>query len=185
MTGANIQKRVKGRKGERAKGRKGNLLFLPLGKNNMKRRRNISLFFVQLAMFVFMIHAIVPHCHHANGQVMFFFHNYYCEHVHSDHHHCDEACHHGSHFCHHHHAGDLDDDCVLTQPFVKGDEDPNAKHIVNVPTQDLLWAAYLVSNQHIDHNNNLFTRTGTPPEDISLPSHLFSSPTGLRAPPTI
>ena len=148
----------------------------------MKRRRNISLFFVQLAMFVFMIHAIVPHCHHANGQVMFFFHNYYCEHVHSDHHHCDEACHHGSHFCHHHHAGDHDEDCVLNKPFIKGD---NKVHLesIDLPTM----ACFIAVDDLFKHLVDDYTvfANAYPTADFALRDYWHVNTSGLRAPPIL
>lgn len=148
------------------------------------KRKKISLFFVQLAMMVFLLHAIVPHCHHANGQVRFFFQHYLCEHIDCDHHHGEEEssdC--ESHLCHNHHAGDHDNDCVLNQPFIKGGEDHDFQQLSKMPLQTLHGVALEATNLQINLENATSSHRYYPREDNPLISLLLTSSVGLRAPP--
>lgn len=82
-------------------------------------KRNISLFFVQLAMMAFLLHSFLPHSHGENGGIVLL-HLHKCEHHACEHHHCsdfgDEV-----HFCHNY-QDNCPGACHLTDPFMKGDD---------------------------------------------------------------
>ncbi len=144
------------------------------------KKKQISCFFVQLAMMAFLMHAIVPHCHHDRGETLFFVHHHLYEFPNEETHHhdgnepCTEASHHGMP----HHADHNEDKCVLQNPF---DNIRKANRLF----QD--WGCALVQNEIWERvvAPKIYRIFSYPTDQIERIPAWFMATFGFRAPPAL
>ena len=79
--------------------------------SKMELKRKISLFFVFVAMVAVLGHALIPHCHHADGvYIMANGHHHHCHHYSSD----------GTlQICANDHDDEVQEDCLSEKSFLK------------------------------------------------------------------
>lgn len=149
----------------------------------MKLKRKISVFFVQLAMALFLAHSLVPHCHGQDGMVAVSFNHYNsveCEAESCRHHHC--ADYHGeTHFCHNHQNHDLGEDCVLMKPFIQSSAEIFKLHAPSWYASE--WVADCCQLDDFDPTIPMCYLRGSPLEVLQYNSVVLTSSGGLRAPP--
>ncbi len=144
----------------------------------MKRTVNhIGILFLALAGVIILAHAMVPH-HLHNGQA--FIETTECNYLH---HH--EATNH-SPVCNHNHSDSESTDCVLHHLLVVPGKQVRAEQPVISSTLlnsscDLLNHEFLTSDLNKNASEWLFHIEGT----IPLPTSLYASTKGLRAPPLV
>lgn len=77
----------------------------------MELKRKISLFFVLVAMAAVLGHALIPHCHHADGVYIM---------AHGHHHHCHHHSSDGTlQICENDHDDEVQEDCLSEKSFLK------------------------------------------------------------------
>jgi hypothetical protein len=137
----------------------------------MKKR--IALAFISFAVIIILAHAFVPHCDY--NQIPRFFYV-----------HCAESDKHCSSSQSHHHQHNIIEDCILTQAYVKLEEDKQPD-ISSVDFNSTLLP-YLLSLFFADSLINRIDAEGLPfsykPYLLLSYSSLVAQSIGLRAPPT-